>query len=106
MSIKILNVSTPKEIEHVAQLAQEIWEEHFTPIIGEDQVAYMLKNFQSDNAIKSQIDNGATYYLIKLENDWAGYAGVITDLSSKKMMLSKIYIKNSMRNKGIGTSLL
>jgi hypothetical protein len=27
----------------IAALAEKIWREHFTPIIGEDQVAFMLE---------------------------------------------------------------
>lgn len=106
MSVEIVEVSTNKDIEHVVKLAREIWTQHFTPIIGKAQVEYMLTNFQSPDTIKSQIINGSKYYLAKVENEYVGYAGVISDLTKNKMMLSKIYIKSSLRGKGVGQSLL
>ncbi len=96
MSVEIVAVSTNEDIERVAKLAREIWTQHFTPIIGEGQVEYMLTNFQSYDTIKSQISSGSKYYLAKVENEWVGYAGIISDKSTNKMMLSKIYIKDSL----------
>jgi diamine N-acetyltransferase len=57
-------VEDVKEIEKVASLAREIWTEHYTPIIGQEQVEYMLENFQSAGAIKEQIQTGVLYYLL------------------------------------------
>jgi hypothetical protein len=34
MTVEIIHVSTPDEIAVVERLAQEIWPQHFTPIIG------------------------------------------------------------------------
>ena len=39
----------------IAALADEIWREHYTPIIGEAQVDYMLKKFQSAEQICEDI---------------------------------------------------
>lgn len=106
MSVEIASVSTNDDIDCVATLAREIWTEHFTPIIGEQQVKYMLMKFQSADAIKSQIDSGWEYYLAKFENEWVGYIGLSPDLRNNRMILSKIYTKSSVRGKGIGKSML
>ena len=50
-------VLTDEHIKATAGLAREIWMEHFTAIIGADQVSYMLENIQSENAIAEQIRN-------------------------------------------------
>jgi diamine N-acetyltransferase len=52
MFIEVVNEN---QIDIVASLAKEIWTEHYTPIIGKDQVEYMLGRFQSKKAISSQI---------------------------------------------------
>jgi len=52
---KILPVTTDNEIQAVATLANEIWHQHFTPIIGIAQVEYMVEKFQSYPAISNQI---------------------------------------------------
>ena len=106
MSVEIVNVSTNDCIDCVVTLAREIWTQHFTPIIGESQVKYMLMKFQSADAIKSQISGGSKYYLAKVENEWVGYICLIPDLDNHKMILSKIYVKKSMRGKGLGKSML
>ena len=106
MPVEIIQVSTNDEIESLARLAREIWRQHYTPIIGESQVEYMLTNFQSPDAIRAQISDGLEYYLAKEDREWVGYVGLTPDYAQNKMMLSKIYVKSSSRGKGVGQSLL
>ena len=106
MTVKITHVSTPGDIAVVAKLAREIWSQHFTPIIGALQVEYMLEKFQSVNAVSSQIDSGWEYYLASLDDEAVAYAGLVPDTNSNRLMLSKIYVKESARGKGVGNSIL
>ena len=106
MTVEIIQVSTPDEIAVVESLAQEIWPQHFTPIIGASQVIYMLEKFQSSEAILSQINSGWEYYLVKVDNEMVGYSGLVPDIGTKRLMLSKIYVKKSARGKGVGKSIL
>ncbi|MDE6957694.1 MAG: GNAT family N-acetyltransferase, partial [Lachnospiraceae bacterium] len=48
-------IKTDSEIHAIAALAEEIWNQHFTPIIGKSQVDYMVEKFQSYKALKHQI---------------------------------------------------
>ena len=48
--IAFVPVETPEQISELCSLAAEIWRQHFTPIIGADQVEYMLEKFQSPAA--------------------------------------------------------
>jgi RimJ/RimL family protein N-acetyltransferase len=93
----VLNES---EIEIVENLAYEIWNEHFTPIIGKAQVGYMLEKFQSREAITEQIKKGFLYYLIRIKNHSIGYMGIHP--KQDELFLSKIYIRSSKRGKGYG----
>ena len=93
-------VKDEKLIRIVESLAQEIWNEHYIPIIGENQVKYMLENFQSREAVSLQIKEGFLYYLISHNDSYAGYFSVI--LRDTDLFLSKIYIKAENRGKGIG----
>ena len=64
-NIKILTTTTDEEIKAVAVLANEIWHQHFIPIIGEAQVDYMVEKFQSYPAISNQIKkDGYEYFRI------------------------------------------
>ena len=106
MPVELIQVSNPGDIAVVERLAHEIWSQHFTPIIGASQVEYMLGKFQSVEAILSQINSGWEYYLTMVDNEAVGYAGLVPDISNKRLMLSKIYVRKSARGKGVGKSIL
>ena len=102
----IQQVSETDDIAAVARLADEIWHEHFVSIIGVQQVDYMLEQFQSPQAISSQIGAGVEYYLSSSDNNLTGYLALIPDQPGEKMMISKIYIRREDRGRGIGSFLL
>ncbi len=84
----------------IARLAEIVWKEHYTPIIGNQQVDYMLDKFQSANAIKNQVSEGAAYYILKSQEQDLGYLSVSRKKDS--LFLSKLYVLSSSRGKGIG----
>lgn len=100
--INFIDVKDDKEIVLLAELARVIWEDHYTPIIGEEQVEYMLEKFQSPNAIKKQIEGGYRYFIIYYAGDLAGYVGFCPDRDSRKLFLSKFYILAKYRGLGLG----
>lgn len=96
-------VESREQIESVAALARETWTEHYVPIIGAAQVAYMLAKFQSAEAVARQIaDEGYEYYLAS----GAGYLALVPDLAGKSVLLSKIYLKAELRGTGLGRALV
>ncbi len=102
---EILPAATDTRIHEIATLAEEIWHEHFTPIIGEAQVDYMVEKFQSFPAIKSQIEHdGYEYYQIRHDGSLAGYMGIHAEEAS--LFLSKLYIQKSFRGRHLATEAL
>lgn len=92
---------TEEEIPALAAMAKEIWEEHFTPIIGSAQVAYMLEKFQSAHAIREAVQNeGYQYYFFCLDGEAAGYLGIVPK-EDGSLFLSKIYLKKAYRGRKI-----
>ena len=102
--MRIIEVKDDPQIETVASLAEEIWNQHFTPIIGKQQVDYMLEKFQSVPAIKAQLKEGYQYYLFDNAKGCFGYTAVLP--RGKELFLSKLYIKKSRRGKGYGRQAL
>lgn len=95
----------PEQAAELAALAKIIWEEHFTPIIGEKQVAYMLDKFQSEHAMRQQMDSdGYEYYFFLWDGDKAGYTGVRKDGDS--LFLSKLYVKKEYRGRKISRAAI
>jgi len=100
--VKIIKVSDGDLIAEVERLADSIWHEHYTPIIGTAQVEYMLKKIQSKGAISNQINKeGYLYYLLRDKNGrWIGYFAVVP--RQTELFLSKFYIRYENRGKGYG----
>lgn len=98
--IKIHRASSDHHYNLIESLAHEIWYEHYTPIIGSGQVNYMLDKFQSATAIKSQVEDGYIYFLIDYLGSHVGYLSFKKEESA--LFLSKVYVLNELRGKGIG----
>lgn len=88
------------DFETIAGLADTIWREHYTPIIGKDQVDYMLDRFQSAPAIGRQVAEGLRYFLMVYQNAPAGYLAFTRKQDA--LFLSKIYVLSALRGKGLG----
>lgn len=93
-------VKTKTQIRRLAELASSIWNEHFPPIIGQEQVDYMVCRFQSESAISKQIRNeGYQYYFIPCDGKNVGYFAIRPDPDA--LFLSKIYILHDYRGRGL-----
>jgi GNAT superfamily N-acetyltransferase len=99
-------VTSVEEVASVARLAREIWEEHYPPIVGREQVAYMLGRFQSEEAVARQIAEGSEYFLILRGEEGIGYFAVTAEAGASAMFLSKIYVRKSLRGEGFGKAAL
>ncbi|MBR5814622.1 MAG: GNAT family N-acetyltransferase [Methanocorpusculaceae archaeon] len=97
-------VTTEEEIIQTAKTAEEVWQEYYTPLIGEAQVSYMVENFQSKSAISKQIEEGYTYYLLKDDDGIVGYVGICP--KEEYLFLSKLYIRKEARGKGFASKAL
>ncbi|MGZ2372017.1 GNAT family N-acetyltransferase [Ancylomarina sp. YFZ004] len=97
---KINIANTESDFNTIAELSSIIWKEHYTDIIGYRQVDYMLKKYQSVEAIKDQIEEGALYYLITHQGSTVGYLSYYKKTDC--LFLNKIYILKESRGKGIG----
>lgn len=102
--IQLTSVTTPESVQLIVQLAKEIWKEHYTSIIGPQQVQYMLTTLQSKEAILNDLDRGKKYVLINLNNQAIEYLSY--ELMDNQLFLSKLYLKKNQRGKGNGRFLI
>jgi GNAT superfamily N-acetyltransferase len=103
---EILAVTDKPDIDVVAKLAHEIWNQHYIPIIGQEQVDYMLGKFQNAEAIGEQIAAGYRYYLLRNQGQNVGYFALVPDLQTATAQLSKIYIRQDQRRHGLGREVM
>lgn len=101
-AVKIIPAKTDGDIQTIASIANEIWHQHFTPIIGEAQVDYMVEKFQSYPALKAQVrDDGYEYFTFLCDGTPCGYIGVHAE--EEALFLSKLYIKKDFRGQHLAT---
>ena len=96
--------TTKKQFADIAQLADVIWREHYIPIIGLEQVDYMVKNYQSAEAMYAQFIDGYHYFMIYYNDQFVGYISIKKE--DETLFLSKIYVSKEYRGKKIGKSAL
>ncbi len=86
-------------------LANSIWHEHYTPIIGSRQVTYMMDKFQKAEFMLQQSSlEQFQYYMVKLDDAPVGYMAY--QIVKHKLFLSKLYLKKDSRGKGFSRSML
>lgn len=73
------------------------------PIIGQKQVDYMLKTYQSKKQIQKELTEGVSYFLLKSEEKTVGYTAY--EEINGKIYLSKLYLLNKVRGQGLTSSV-
>ncbi|HSU52614.1 MAG TPA: GNAT family N-acetyltransferase [Candidatus Dormibacteraeota bacterium] len=104
--LALIAVHSQEQITEVALLAHEIWHEHYLPIIGRQQIDYMLEKFQSEDAIATQIAKGYQYFTATWNQKPVGYIVIVPNPQDSSCLLSKLYVKSSARGLGAGKAML
>lgn len=90
----------------LSELARSIWSEHYTPIIGTQQVSYMLAQMQSEEAIRAQMAEGFIYCILLVDSFPSGYMAYIINREERELFLSKLYISAAHRRIGAGRYMI
>lgn len=100
--MSVLNFYKAKSIDDIKKIslkAEEIWREHFTSIIGEKQVDYMLSLFLSLEAIEKAInEDHYEFYEICYKDEFIGFFSIKKE--TNRLFLSKLYIEKKYRGNG------
>ena len=99
-------VTTEHDFAAVADLAREIWTEHYVRIVGWPQIDYMLDKFQSVSAIARQTAEGYCYYLLLDGMLPIGYFALVPDADRSTALLSKLYVRKEERGRGLGKAMV
>ena len=101
--IKLLLTNNDK-IKEMSEMASAIVREYYDPILGTAQNDYMLEKFQSEAAIRSQIEQGYQYYFVKENHKNLGFLAFYP--RGEAMYLSKFYLYKEERQKGYGRKII
>ena len=98
-------LETSNDFRQLEPFAASIWEQHYTPIIGADQVAFMLNKYQSAQAMFDQFSAGYQYVVVICGDQKAGYFAYDSK-AEKEVFISKLYIHKDFRRRGLGRHIL
>jgi len=96
-------IKTTEEIDCLVELIQEIWPEVFIPIIGKEQVDYMLVHYQGKDVITAEIEHGVRYFFIEDFDRHIGYLAY--SLEEDHLLISKVYLKKEFRRQGLSSKV-
>lgn len=101
MTRTTLILASISDIPTIYSLAEKIWNHHYVPIIGQEQVDFMLKNMYSVEALKEQmLEKKHIFYLILSSNKIIGYISVS---GTEEVFIHKFYIDQDVQSLGLGT---
>jgi GNAT superfamily N-acetyltransferase len=104
MDVRIDETRTAGTAGVIADIAMTIWNESYRGIIAQEQIDYMLGNFQSAPAIERDIETGYRYFIIYCDDERSGYLAVLPE--DDCLFLSKIYIFEKFRGKGVADTVI
>ena len=92
------------ELEIVTQLAKQIWNKHYVPIIGQQQVDYMVSRMYSPESLRKQlVEKHHRFFLITFNGkDILGFISTHEE-KGDEWFLNKFYILQERAAKGLGT---
>lgn len=88
-----------EDLRIIASMGFSVWCEAYGDLISPGQIIYMLKKYQSFEALRDQIDkHGYTYLMLREGSTPVGYCGFVPD--ERGLFLSKLYILDGFRHRG------
>ena len=97
--------NSDEDIKALARCAHTVWNEHYSSILSQTQIDYMVNRFQSFEAIKKSInEEGYVYYMLYHYEEVIAYCGF--QVQGIRLFLSKLYVLKSWRNYGYASKLL
>ena len=107
--MEIRKITDPHDdaLDMLSETAATIWRQHFASLLSGEQIEYMLEKFQSKDAMTRQLAaEGYVYYLALSDGNPAGYTGIVPRPAEHTLFLSKLYIRQEYRRRGLSKQLI
>ena len=78
MEIQFTPIVTQKQASKLAKVAEKIYYDYYAGLIGEENIKYMLAEYQTANSVIEQIKTRKhNYYEIFCDGEFCGYFDII-----------------------------
>lgn len=102
IEIKKASVS---DVVTIIKLAKEIWWPTYKEVISEEQIAFMLGEMYSAEALTSQIQNGHQFLILEVDGIAKGFAS-FSKQDEHIYKLQKLYLHPNQQGNGTGKFLI
>ncbi|AMR30928.1 GCN5 family acetyltransferase [Mucilaginibacter sp. PAMC 26640] len=104
----LIRKATEADVDSILQIAEQTWWPTYEPLLGKEQVAYMLGTIYSPDKITDQVKNGSQTFLLLVADGqpvaFAAYSPRGEDPEIYK--LHKLYCLPVTQGKGYGKMLI
>ena len=105
MQSRMMVLMRPGEEAQLSKFAGELWHDAYDGLLGGAQVDHMMRTIQSEEAIRRQIEKeNYIYFFLFFEGARAGYCALKPE--EEKLFLSKLYLSEKFRGRGLGQRAL
>ena len=101
-----INNAYTKDISLIQELAMKVWPQTYTPIVGKEQVTYMLNMFYSPEALKKQMKLLGHRFILCYNDDEPVAFASWSEAAGNIYKLHKLYIIPGQQRQGVGQAML
>ncbi len=101
--------ATQNDTALISRLGHEIWRQVYPPIIGEEQVEYMLESMYNTEALNHQItQQGHLFFIAYLDGEAIGFVSCSYHhgVEHNRTRIHKLYLYPSVQGKGLGAKMV
>jgi ribosomal protein S18 acetylase RimI-like enzyme len=98
--------ATPDNINEIRELSMQVWPHTYTPILGTEQVAYMIDLFYSPDALQKQMEDYRHRFIICYDDDKAVGFASYSEFGPDIFKLHKLYVLPELQNRGVGRFMI
>jgi len=101
----VIKDATVADIAIIREITKQTWPQTYVPIIGAEQVAYMLALFYNNEALEEQIEELHHHFILCFRDEQpVGFAS-FSEIEQQVFKLHKLYVLPSEQGKGTGRAL-
>ena len=102
-----LRKAKENDIPALQEMARITWEPTYLPIIGQEQVDFMLDKMYSNGVLLEEMMNGCSFLIAEDNSADLGFASyALTDPENFTYKLHKLYVLPKAHGKGVGKFLI
>jgi ribosomal protein S18 acetylase RimI-like enzyme len=100
-----IRAATPADIPAIRDITMQVWPPTYVPIIGEQQVSYMIGLFYAPEHLKKQMAEGHNFIVCYSGSEPVGFAGW-SEIEPNIYKLHKLYVLTTQQGRGVGKLMM